>query len=249
MDRENNNTVKDKDKLSYAVYNDRTFAESYSNKIEYNSHNALYERPAVRSLLGDIAGMKILDAGCGPGVLSSELIDNGAVLTSVDFSPEMIRLTKERTDNRARVLELNLNKPMEMLEDEEFDIIVSSLTIHYLNDLTLFFSECNRVLKKDGIMVFSTHHPFMDFSFHSDGNYFETELVKDEWPSYNISMEFYRRPLSELFNIVRQAEFTVDEILEPLPSEKCKEKFPDAFDVLSKKPWFIIFKLRKLTEE
>lgn len=245
MARENKDTETGKDKLSYSVYNDRTFAESYSNKIEYNSHNALYERPAVRSLLGDITGKKILDAGCGPGVLSSELIDNGAIITAADYSPEMIRLTKERTDNKARALELNLNMPMEALEDEEFDIIVSSLTIHYLKDLTLFFSECNRVLRKYGIMVFSTHHPFMDFSFHSDGNYFETELIKDEWPSYNISMEFYRRPLSEIFSIVRQAEFTVDKIIEPLPEQKCKEKYPDAYEVLSKKPWFIIFKLKK----
>ena len=96
-------------------------------------------------------------------------------------------------------------------------------------------------------MVFSTHHPFMDFSFHSDGNYFETELLTDEWPSYNIKMDFYRRSLSELFNLIKESEFVIEELVEPLPVSECKEKFPDAYETLTHKPWFIIFKLKKTT--
>lgn len=235
----------DADELSKSVYNDRDFAESYSNKIEYNSHNALYERPAVFSLIEDPAGKKILDAGCGPGVLSSVLVDKGASVTAIDYSSEMIRLTNERIENKARIIEFNLNDPLDIFKDEEFDIIVSSLTIHYLKDLRLFFSECNRILKDDGYMVFSTHHPFMDFSFHSDGNYFETELLSDEWPSYNIKMDYYRRSLSDLFNIINESEFVIEELVEPLPVTECKEKFPDAYETLTHKPWFIIFKIKK----
>lgn len=247
MNREKKSFPSEEDQLSHSVYNDREFAESYSNKIEYNSHNALYERPAVVSLIEDPSGKKILDAGCGPGVLSSVLVDKGASVTAVDYSSEMIRLTNERIENKARVLELNLNESLDVFNDGEFDIIVSSLTIHYLKDLRLFFSECNRVLKQDGYMVFSTHHPFMDFSFHSDGNYFETELLTDDWPSYNIKMDFYRRSLSELFILIKESEFEIDELVEPLPVSECKEKFPDAYDILSRKPWFIIFKIKKQT--
>ena len=247
MNREKKSFPSEEDQLSHIVYNDREFAESYSNKIEYNSHNALYERPAVVSLIEDPSGKKILDAGCGPGVLSSVLVDKGASVTAVDYSSEMIRLTNERIENKARVLELNLNESLDVFNDGEFDIIVSSLTIHYLKDLRFFFSECNRILKDDGYMVFSTHHPFMDFSFHSDGNYFETELLTDDWPSYNIKMDFYRRSLSELFILIKESEFEIDELVEPLPVSECKEKFPDAYDILSRKPWFIIFKIKKQT--
>ena len=241
MNRDKKSNTSEADLLSHNVYNDKEFAESYSNKIEYNSHNALYERPAVVSLIENPAGKKI------PGVLSSVLVDKGASVTAVDYSSEMIRLTNERIENKARVLEFNLNEPLDVFKDEEFDIIVSSLTIHYLKDLRFFFSECNRILKNDGYMVFSTHHPFMDFSFHSDGNYFETELLTDEWPSYNIKMDFYRRSLSELFNLIKESEFVIEELVEPLPVSECKEKFPDAYETLTHKPWFIIFKLKKTT--
>ncbi|HRB00879.1 MAG TPA: class I SAM-dependent methyltransferase [Ignavibacteria bacterium] len=245
MDREKKSITTDANQLSHNIYNDKEFAESYSNKIEYNSHNALYERPAVVSLIGDPVGKKILDAGCGPGVLASFLADKGAFITAVDYSSEMIRLTNDRVENKARVLELNLNEPLDVFKDEEFDIIVSSLTIHYLKNLRLFLSECNRILKEDGCMVFSTHHPFMDFSFHSEGNYFETELLTDEWPSYNIKMDFYRRSLSDIFNLIMESEFVIEELAEPMPVSECKEKFPDAYETLTHKPWFIIFKIKK----
>lgn len=245
MNTDNKTFSQNADKLSHEVYNDKTFAESYSNKIEYNSHNALYERPAILSLIGNPTGKNILDAGCGPGLVSSILADKGATVTAVDYSEEMVRLTKERTDGKVQVMEMNLNEPLDNFEDEQFDIVLSSLTIHYLKDLRQFFSDCNRILKDDGFMVFSTHHPFMDFSFHSDGNYFETELLSEEWPSYNIKMNFYRRSLSELFNLINESEFTIDELVEPLPVKECKDKFPDAYETLSHKPWFIIFKLKK----
>ncbi|MBK8382104.1 MAG: methyltransferase domain-containing protein [Ignavibacteria bacterium] len=60
----------------------------------------------------------------------------------------------------------------------EFDIIVSPLTIYYIRDLRSLFSESNRVLKTNGeLFNFPTHHPFLDYSFHSDWYYFNTELM------------------------------------------------------------------------
>ncbi|MBS1518642.1 MAG: methyltransferase domain-containing protein [Bacteroidetes bacterium] len=231
--------------LSFDVYNDREFADSYSNKAEYNSHNALYERPAMLSMLNDIKGKKVLDAGCGPGLHSSVLIDRGADVTAVDYSGEMVRHTLEATEGKARVLQTDLNLPLDMFEDEEFDVVFSSLTVHYVNDWIKLFSEFNRILKQNGYIVFSTHHPFMDFSFHSDGNYFETELLTDDWPSYNVKMKFYRRSLGEIFWILKNTGFELVELSEPRPVKECGEKFPDAYNTLTRKPWFIIFKIKK----
>ena len=47
-------------------------AEMYSKKVGTKAHNALYERPATLSLLPPVAGKRVLDAGCGPGVYARD---------------------------------------------------------------------------------------------------------------------------------------------------------------------------------
>ncbi|MEO8664393.1 MAG: class I SAM-dependent methyltransferase [Ignavibacteria bacterium] len=245
MGKNNKNKIPNLDTLSLEVYNDREFAKSYTNKIEYNSHNALYERPATLSLLPDVAGKEILDAGCGPGLYTELLTDRGAHVTAIDFSSEMIALTKERAGDKAKVIKANLNAPLDFLNDGEFDIIISSMVIHYIKDWDLLFSEFNRVLKKDGILIFSTGHPFAEYNLHSEGNYFETEMISELWPSYNVNVSSYRRPLGDIFKVLKETGFRIDEVLEPLPVEECREKFPDAYEMLSTKPWFICFRVIK----
>jgi 2-polyprenyl-3-methyl-5-hydroxy-6-metoxy-1,4-benzoquinol methylase len=58
-----------------------SFAEVYSAENEVSLLNAYYERPATLALAGDVAGRRILDAGCGSGPLSAALRDRGAVVT------------------------------------------------------------------------------------------------------------------------------------------------------------------------
>ncbi|MDZ4712670.1 MAG: class I SAM-dependent methyltransferase [bacterium] len=245
MDKNTKNNSINLDNLSLEVYNNRQFAESYANKIEYNSHNALYERPAMFSLIGDVRNKKVLDAGCGPGVYADRLLNAGAEVTAVEYSDEMIALTKDKVGDKAKIYKANLNHPMDFLADESFDIIVCSMVVHYVRDWQTMFSEFNRVLRSGGELIFSSHHPFMDFENSITGNYFECELLKDEWPSYNVKVSFYRRSLSEMFAILRETGFKIDEVIEPLPVDECRTKFPDAYEVLSTKPWFICFKVIK----
>lgn len=233
------------DILALDVYNNKEFAQSYASKIEYNSHNALYERPATLSLLPEVNGKKILDAGCGPGMYSEWLTNKGADVTSIDYSDEMIKLTKDRVGEDAKVIKANLNETLDFLPDGIFDLIVSSMVIHYVKDLRNLFSEFNRVLKVNGVLVFSTGHPVTDFILHPEGNYYETEIVVDRWLGYGVDMPSYRRSFSEFFNILKQTDFRIDEILEPLPLDECREKFPDAYEDLLRKPAFIFFRAIK----
>jgi SAM-dependent methyltransferase len=157
----------------------------------------------------------------------------------------MISLTKNKTGNNARVIHANLNFPLSFLKDREFDLIVSSMVIHYIKDWRNLFSEFNRILKPEGYLVFSTDHPFCVYNLFPEGNYFETEFITEPWPSYNIEMKSFRRPLGDIFNILDETDFKFDKLLEPQPVEECKQKFPDAYEVLSRKPWFICFRAIK----
>lgn len=66
-----------------------SFAEAYAAENENNLVNAYYERPAMLALAGDVAGHRVLDAGCGSGPLTAALLDRGAVATGVDVSAGM----------------------------------------------------------------------------------------------------------------------------------------------------------------
>src|ERR1700747_269261 len=72
------------------------FAEAYAASNENNLVNAHYERPAMLALAGDVAGRRILDAGCGAGPLLAALRDRGAIATGIDKSARMAELARRR---------------------------------------------------------------------------------------------------------------------------------------------------------
>lgn len=72
----------------------RAFAEDYASHAAVSPYNALYDRPAVLDLLGPVAGKRILDVGCGPGLYAKELVDRGASVVGIDHSPEMIGIAR-----------------------------------------------------------------------------------------------------------------------------------------------------------
>ena len=63
------------------------FADEFLVHAEDGFYNAHYDRPACLSLLGDVAGKRILDAACGPGLYAAELIRRGADVVGFDQSP------------------------------------------------------------------------------------------------------------------------------------------------------------------
>lgn len=245
MIKNTKNIISNPDKLSHEIYSDRNFADKYSNMIEANSINALYERPATMSLVEVSKGMKVLDAGCGPGVYSEWLFDKGAEVTAIDYSDEMLKIAQGKGIN-ARFIKANMNYPLDFLNDGEFDLVLSSLTIHYIKDWRILFSEFNRVLKMNGVLVFSTHHPFQDYRLHPGSRYFDTEIIEDLWPSFDVKMKVFRRPLGEIFNSLRIADFKTDVVLEPGPPENIKDSFPDLYDSISEMPNFIFFRAIKI---
>src|SRR5260370_6617612 len=77
------------------AYWDR-YAADYAEHAERSAFNALYDRPAVLGLLGDVTGQRVLDVGCVPGLYAAELVSLGAIVVRLDQSPEMVRLARRR---------------------------------------------------------------------------------------------------------------------------------------------------------
>lgn len=222
-------------------------AEYYFECVDTKLFNAYYERPAILSLLPSVSGKKVLDAGCAAGWYSKWLLDNGANVIAIDFSPSMIEMTKKRIGEKADVIRADLNESLTFIKEKSIDIIVSSLTLHYIKDWDFVMAEFNRILKPLGSLIFSVHHPFMDFTYFNRENYFLTEIIEDEWETNKgrVKVQFYRRPLSKIIAPVIDAGFTIEKIIEPMPTEKFKEFHPKVYEKLTQNPQFLFLRARK----
>jgi SAM-dependent methyltransferase len=198
-------------------------------------------------MLPDIKGKRILDVGCGSGPLSAWLASHGAgEVVGFDASARMVGLAQEKHIERASFRVADLTGPLDFLADRSFDLAVASLVMHYLHDWVQPLRELRRVLKPDGELILSTHHPASDIKLSVTGNYFDTELVHERWnlDGEVFDVHFWRRPLTAMFSAFDQAGFSVLTFLEPEPLPDCRTKFPQAWEALTTKPSFAFLKLR-----
>ena len=223
-------------------------ADDYAARIDSKAHNAFYDRPAVLSLLPDVTGKRVLDAGCGPGAYAEWLLDHGAQVVAVDANEKMLAHARARTANRAEFHLANLNAPLDFLADASFDLVICPLVLDYIRDWTPLFREFQRVLRPGGVLVFSHGHPASEFFlYYADGNYHEVEQVSWEWTGFGtvVTMPSYRRPLAAVFNPLIDAGFVLDRVLEPRPIEAFREADREHYDQLMRQPGFLCIRAVK----
>lgn len=219
-------------------------ANTFQYDIDEDSpYNVYYERPAMMTALPpQLKRKKVLDAGCSAGWYASQLLHQGAEVTGIDISPDMVKAAKHRLGEEATFLCHDLQHALPFKNDS-FDVIVSSLTLHYLKNWTYTFQEFNRILKAGGTLLFSVHHPFMDFTRYNTEDYFKTQSLSDTWnkPKITIDVSFYRRPMQSIINETTEF-FNLDKLIEPQPPEKMKEVNEKSYHYLMTNPHFLIVK-------
>jgi SAM-dependent methyltransferase len=105
-----------------------------------------YGAPLVE-MLAPTAGMRVLDVGCGDGVLTAELAARGASVVGIDASAEMIAAARARGLD-ARVM------PAERLDfREEFDAAFSNAALHWVREQDAALAGIRRALKRGGRFV------------------------------------------------------------------------------------------------
>jgi SAM-dependent methyltransferase len=222
------------------LYDDPVLAAAYARVSAANVANAAYERPAVRALLGAVRGLDVLDAGCAAGEHAAWLVDQGARVVALDASETMVRLARERLGERVRVLHADLARPLPFA-DASFDVVLSSLTLHYLEDWLAPLRELARVLRPGGRLVVSTHHPFMTADVVA--NYHAVCLVDDAWDAFAdepVAVRFYHRPLQRIAADVLAAGFVLRGLHEPQPTADAHARDPAVTARLRTRPGFLI---------
>ena len=223
------------------MYDD--FAESFAAHAEHSAYNAHYDRPAVLGLLGDVAGCRILDIGCGSGLYVAELAERGAHVIGFDGSATLVQHARQRVGGAADLRVHDVRHPLEWLSHESIDRAVMALVLHHLDDPVPALREVHRVLRPGGRLVVSTVHPVADWR-QVGGSYFTDEMIDDTWNA-GWKVRFRRAPLTTWCAEFRGAGFLIERLVEPLPAESMKDRFPDTYDHLSVEPFFIVFVLVK----
>ncbi|AHH95769.1 class I SAM-dependent methyltransferase [Kutzneria albida] len=212
-----------------AVENDYdSFAEAYTVENETSLINAYYARPAIVDLAGDVAGRRILDAGCGAGAVSVALRDRGAVVSGFDRSAKMVELARQRLGEDVDLRVADIGKPLPY-PDGAFDDVVAALVLHYLEDWTGPLAELRRVLKPGGRLIVVVNHPIILKMVHRETDYFATTKWSDEYDfnGQKAVLTYWHRPLHAMTDAFTAAGFRTAVISEPLPVPEARELFPD----------------------
>jgi len=228
-----------------------SIAERYIEHTERpDSWNNLYERPFMITRFPELKDKNVLDLGCGSGFYTGYALEKGARVTAVDLSKAMIdRLSQRIHSDKLRLECADISKPLSFLGATSYDYVICSLVIHYIKDWTPLLNELYRILKKNGRVFISTHHPFLvlQYPLLKNTNYFETVLVEDIWSKQAnpFKVHYYTRSLSSVLQPIIKSKFQIVSIEEPLPDEKCKQLAPQLFQRLCKEPGFLFFILKK----
>jgi len=128
------------------------YAKTYDELEKYwNS----FEKGNLDKYMAMANGKRVLDAGAGTGRLTLKLKNEGADVTAIDLSTEMLEKLKQK-DSSINVVEGNVEKMP--FEDDSFDMVFSSLTLVHLKKIEPFMDEVYRVLKDDGLFVLVNIH-------------------------------------------------------------------------------------------
>lgn len=240
------------------IYDNEIFYEGYK-KIRDNSANAnnLFEIPALFSMMPDLKSKRVLDLGCGFGEHCKRFAENGASkVVGIDISEKMLKVAKEENSDEKITY---INMAMEDLSqiEEQFDVVVSSLAFHYVEDFSGVIEKIYNILSDDGVFIFSQENPLC--TCHTGGN----RWTKDEngkklyvnLANYGIEGEResvwfvdhvkkYHRTFSTIVNTLIETGFSIEKMIEPLPSHALLEEYPEYNDLFHK-PDFLLIRVRK----
>jgi SAM-dependent methyltransferase len=220
-------------------------ANVYASIVDQKPIHIYYERPNLWSLLPkNLSNLEILDLGCGSGWYAEQLYNARAKVTAIDASTTMVKLAKQRLQDKVKFFVADLEEPLNFIKNNTFDIILAPLIIHYINDWNPLFLELSRILIKNGLFIFSTHQPHKDITLFHINNYFEKVLIKDYWNEIG-EVRFYHHTLNELGEALYKGGFLIERLLEPQPLPQFEKVDFELYKKLCSEPWFLFVKAIK----
>ena len=167
--------------MTQNIYDNEEFFAGYSRlPRSIEGLDGAPEWPALRVLLPDLRGCRILDLGCGFGWFCRWARQQGAAcVLGIDVSEKMLARARATTADPAITYTQADMEDLE-LQPTSFDVVYSSLALHYVENLQRLMSQTYCSLVPGGILVFSVEHPI--FTAPSDPNWSLNAAGRKIWP-------------------------------------------------------------------
>jgi SAM-dependent methyltransferase len=240
------------------VYDDPEFFAGYSQLERFGENwGTAYEHDAFVALLPDVAGSRALDLGCGAGQLTLHVAESGAAeVIGLDLSQRMLAVARaERSHPRVSYVQASMDDAD--FPAGRFELVVSSLAFHYLEDYGGLVGRIAEWLVPGGYLVFSTEHPIFLARASDDGwvlnadgeplhwtmNRYGLEGLREErW--FRDGVRKFHRTVSTLMNGLLDAGLVIERVAEPMPDAESLRRRPEWIHEL-KRPVFLLVRARK----
>lgn len=202
----------------------------------------------LKNLFPDVRGKVMLDLGCGYGWHCAYAASQGAArVLGIDQSARMIREAQQRNagDNISyRVCDLlEYEYPK-----ERFDIVVSNLVLHYVEDLDGVYQRIHQTLRPGGVFLMNIEHPTftagVNQQFAADGcwpvdnYYYPGERISD-FLGYKVKKQHHT--LTQILGGLIRAGFSLAAVEEAMPPEEWRDQMPDEM----RRPMMLLVKAEK----
>jgi ubiquinone/menaquinone biosynthesis C-methylase UbiE len=209
---------------------------------------------AVMHACGNLAGLDVMDSGCGEGRFCRKIVDAGASsVVGVDFCEAMIAAARERQGERDAYYVGDVEN-LGAFDDQQFDLVVSYLNQCDLRDFSRNNREISRVLRPNGRFVVANLHPMRSAvgGWHKGVDGRKEHVILDryfdegerKWKVMDVEITNFHRTLSTYIRGFRDSGFQIEDIVEPSADPDAVGRYPELEDEL-RVPNFIIFVLRK----
>ncbi|MEH8131438.1 bifunctional 2-polyprenyl-6-hydroxyphenol methylase/3-demethylubiquinol 3-O-methyltransferase UbiG [Gallibacterium anatis] len=107
-------------------------------------------------------GKKVLDVGCGGGILSESMAKSGANVTGIDMSPQPLAVAKQHAQDNNLIIDYQQStiedflQQHQQLQAEKFDVITCMEMLEHVPDPLSIIRSCRQLLKPDGVLFMST---------------------------------------------------------------------------------------------
>ena len=219
------------DRMTQNIYDDPDFFEGYARLgRSVEGLSGAVEWPALRAMLPDMRGLRVVDLGCGFGWFCRWAREQGAAnILGLDVSENMLARARAATSDPAIAYR---RADLERLDlpQAAFDLVYSSLAFHYIDDFAGLVTKIRRALAPGGRLVFSIEHPIYMAPTHPE--WFVDAQGRKTWPLDRYLIEGPRttdwlakgvlkhhRTMGTTLNCLIRSGFTITHVEEFCPTE------------------------------
>ena len=205
----------------------------------------------LEPMFPELTGKAVLDLGCGYGWHCKYAADHGAAsILGIDQSSLMIAEAKRRNDTE------NIEYRVCGIHDfdypeETYDLVVSNLVLHYIEDLQAVYRLVHTTLKSGGKFLFNIEHPTftagVNQQFAADGTwpvtdyYYPGERTTD---FLGHAVKKYHHTLTQILNGLLQTGFAIEIMEEAVPPEQWRDQMPEEM----RRPMMLLVRARKAAD-